>query len=109
MMHYPHVIGIVRAPLVTDGKGNTIRNWSAASTAMAAAWVQPVTTDEQTLNQDRVVSRWRVFVEPSADIVASDRVTWSGLTFQVDGEVQMWDDRNGAHHHQEGFLIRVSG
>jgi head-tail adaptor len=109
VIHYPHVIGIVRAPLVTDGKGNTIRNWSAATTTMAAAWVLPDNSNENTLNQDRIVSRWKVLVEPSADIAATDRVTHDGNTFQVDGEIQMWPDRNGVDHHYEGYLKRVTG
>jgi hypothetical protein len=64
--------------------------------------------DEQTVNQERIVSRWRIFTEPAADILPTDRVTWQGKTFQVDGEIQGWDIGNGVHHH-EGYLRLVTG
>ena len=108
-MNFPHIVVILRAPLVSDGKGNQIRDWANPVGATAAAWVQPQGTTEQALNQDRVVSRWRIFIEPTADIVATDRVSWNGLTFQVDGEIQTWDDPRGNAHHREGLLRRVTG
>jgi hypothetical protein len=108
-MRFPHVIIRLRAPLITDSKGNQIRDWPNATAVTFAGWVQPVTSDEVTLNQERVVSRWRIFLEPSASILATDRVTWDGKTFQVDGEVQMWDDARGVDHHAEGLLRLVTG
>lgn len=106
-MRLPHTITIKRAPLVSDGKGNMIRDWPNAASTTARAWVQPVSSDEQNLNQDRVVSRWKVFLEPSADMVATDRFVHAGTTFQVDGEVQLWD--TGTAHHYEAFAKKVSG
>ena len=106
-MRFPHSVTVIRAPLVTDGKGNTIRDWANAQETVSAAWVQPVASTEQLLNQDRVVSRWRVFLPAVADVVASDRLRYAADTFQVDGEVQTWD--NGAPHHREAFLRKVTG
>jgi head-tail adaptor len=103
----PHTVKVLRAPLISDGKGNQIRDWAHASSRTYAAWVQPVSSDEQTLNEQRVVSRWRLFAEPSADIAATDRISWAGKTFQVDGEVQAWDV--GYVHHFEGYLRLVTG
>lgn len=107
-MRLPHTAVALRAPLISDGKGNSIRDWAHATSTPFAAWIQPVSSDEQMLNQERVVSRWRLFAEPAADVVATDRVVWNGRTFQVDGEVQAWDTGNGVHHW-EGFLRLVTG
>jgi hypothetical protein len=104
----PHTVAAVRAPLITDGKGNQIRDWAHATSKSYAAWVQPDNSLEQTVNQERIVSRWRIFTEPAADILPTDRVTWQGKTFQVDGEIQGWDIGNGVHHH-EGYLRLVTG
>lgn len=108
-MKFPHLVVTKRAPLVTDSKGNQLRDWvNAATSRNIPAWVQPLTSAEQTLNQDRVVSRWRIFLDPAADVQATDRVVWNGRTFQVDGEIQAWDNGYGTHH-LEGFLRSVTG
>lgn len=107
-MRFPHTITRLRAPLTTDGKGNQIRDWATATSASFAGWIQPVSSDELTLNQERIVSRWRLFAEPSADVISTDRISWGGKTFQVDGEIQAWDAGSGVHHY-EGFLRSVSG
>lgn len=108
-MRFPHSVTVIRAPLVADGKGNQRRDWSAATSTTTAAWVQPVSSDEQNLNQERVVARWRIFLPPTADVVATDRIDHSGAVFQVDGEVQTWDAGSGAAHHREALLMRVVG
>ena len=107
-MIFPHTISVIRAPLVSDGKGNLIRSWTTAVAHDEVAWVQPVSSSEQTLNQDRVVSRWRVFLPVSADVTSTDRLQHSGDTYQVDGEVQMWDTATGPHH-AEAYLLKVKG
>ena len=105
----PHSVTTLRAPLTTDAKGNQIRDWPNATIGGPwAAFVQPAQSSEELINQDRVISRWKLFTAPAADILPTDRVIWSGLTFFVDGEVQAWDVGGGTHHH-EGFLRRVVG
>jgi hypothetical protein len=109
-MRFPHPFTALRAPLVTDSKGNQIRDWpNAVTVGPWRGWFQPVSSDEITLNEQRVVSRWRLFAEPAATLLSTDRPVWDGKTFQVDGEVQMWDDRRGAHDHSESFLRLVTG
>lgn len=107
-MNFPHTLIIRDAPLVSDGKGNQIRDWANATSVTAQGWIQPLSSDEQVLNQERVVSRWRLFLEPSAVASATSRIVWNGKTFQVDGEVQAWDTGYGVHHH-EAFLRLVTG
>ena len=107
-MRLPHTVTVLRAPLVTDAKGNKVRDWTTATQTPAAAWVQPLTSDEQTLGQDRVTSRWRIFLDPETVALATDRIVWQGDTYQVDGEIQAWVTQVGVHHY-EGYLLRVSG
>jgi hypothetical protein len=108
-VRFPHSVTVIRAPLVADGKGNQRRDWSAATSTTTPAWVQPVSSDEQNLNQERVVSRWRIFLPPTADVTATDRLTHGAVTYQVDGEVQTWDSGSGSAHHREAMLLRVVG
>jgi hypothetical protein len=100
---------VIRAPLAADGKGNTIRDWANATQTVTPGWVQPVSSDEQNLNQERIVARWRVFLPPTADVVSTDRLGHSNAVFQVDGEVQTWDAGSGTAHHREAYLLRVDG
>lgn len=107
-MRLPHRPAVKRAPLVADDRGNQVRDWpNAVTSSMPAAWIQPVSSDELNLNQDRTVSRWQIFLEPAADVLSTDRITWEGDTYQVDGDIQSWD--TGQPHHQEGFLLLVTG
>lgn len=107
-MRLPHVVSVTRAPLVSDGKGGVFPDWpNAVTSSTPAAWVQPVSSDEQSLNEDRVVARWKIFLPPAVDLLPTDRLVWDGETYQVDGEVQLWDV--GRPHHHEAFLLRVIG
>ena len=107
-MLLPHVVTTLRGPLTADGKGNLIHDWPHAVVGGPwSAFVQPATSTELTLNQDQVVSRWRIYTEAAADIVATDRIVWNGLTFFVDGEIQAWNVGEGVHH-KEGLLQRLA-
>lgn len=107
-MRFPHIVAVKRAPLVADGKGNQIRDWTTATTSSSPyAYVQPVSSDENDLNQDRIVSRWRIFLPSAADVLATDRIVFDGETYQIDGEVQTWD--TGRPHHAEAYLKKVAG
>ena len=107
-MRFPHSVSVIRAPLVSDGKGGQRRDWPAATSTPTSAWVQPVSSIEDTDGQDRIVARWRIFLPTGADVLSTDRVGFAGDTYFVDGEVQAWDSASGPHH-AEAFLRRVSG
>lgn len=111
-MRFPTTVTVLRAPLTTDGKGNQISDWANATSTTTPAWLQPVESDaasfEKILNQDRIVSRWRLFLPATADVLATDRITYGADTMFVDGEVQTWSNSVAAHH-QEAYLRKVTG
>ena len=107
-MRFPHSVTVIRAALVSDGKGGQRRDWTSTTATSSSAWVQPVSSTEDTDGQERVVARWRIFLPAGADVLSTDRIGFSGDTYFVDGEVQPWDSGTGPHH-AEAFLRRVDG
>lgn len=106
-MQLADVITRKRAPLVTDRYGKQVRDWSAAASVDYPAEVQPVSSTENVVNQARTETRWRVWLGPSADLAATDRVVWDGVTFEVEGDVERWK-RRGRLHHLRAVLVRVA-
>lgn len=96
----------LRAPLVAGPFGNQTRDWANATSATYAAEVQPVSSTEDVVNQQRTVTRWRLFLLPDADLEATDRITHDGSTYEVEGQVERWK-RRGILHHLEAVLMRV--
>lgn len=97
-------ITVLRATTAEDRFGNETPSWGAAEpgTPIEGCSVQPLDGPEQTVGRDTVVSRWRVWAPPEADVMASDRVRFNGTVYDVDGEVQRW---SGALGHTT-FLLR---
>ena len=73
-----------------------------------ACEMQPESSGEEVAQQDRTATTWRLFLAAGADMTAKDRWRFSGVDYEVDGEVQPWRVR-GTEHHREARLIRVSG
>lgn len=100
-----------RAPLVTAGYGNLKPDWPNATSVTLPAAVQPQGGDEDVVDQDRTVTRWRLFLHADADLLPTDRIEWddgAGVkTYEVDGDVEAWK-RRGRAHHLEAALIRVA-
>lgn len=97
----------VRAALVEGPYGNQERDWDNAPPGVVyPAEVQPVSSTEDVVNQQQTVTRWRLFLGPSAGLVATDRVLWDGGTYEVDGDVERWK-RRGVLHHLQAVLMRV--
>ncbi|MFF3867355.1 head-tail adaptor protein [Micromonospora sp. NPDC001898] len=97
----------VRAALVDVGYGNKARDWDNAPPGeVYRAEVQPLPTSEDIVGEQRVTTRFRVFLPPTADLEATDHVVWDGATYEVDGAVLPWK-RRGVLHHLEALLIRV--
>lgn len=97
-----------RAALVAGPYGSQTLDWPNATSVVYRAEVQPVSSTEDVVNQQRTVTRWRLFLGPDADLLATDRIEWDGGTFEVDGEVERWK-RRGVLHHLEAVLMRVQG
>lgn len=97
----------VRAPLVPDRYGNLRRDWAAATRTVRPADVQPLSTDEVTVDQQRTITRWRMVLHPDRDVEPTDRIEWDGGTYEVDGDVRRWK-RRGAVHHLQAVLMRIN-
>lgn len=89
----PHTITVLRAPKVAGDYGSTEANdWDNAEAAeVAGCSVQPAPAPEFTVDRATFISRWSVYAPPDADVTATDRIQWSGHTYEVDGEVLRWD------------------
>lgn len=107
-MRLPDRVSVLRGAVVTGSYGGADIDWSAPAVTVYPAVVQPVSSTEEVAAQQRTVTRWRLFLPPSADLRATDRVSWDGAQYEVDGDVQAWK-RGGVPHHVEALLTRVSG
>lgn len=70
--------------------------------------MQPESSTEDVVQQERTETGWRLFLPAGADMTAKDRWRFSGVDYEVDGEVEPWR-RGGREHHREARLLRVSG
>lgn len=115
---YGDRVVVVRAAEGAVGRnGLRARDWStAARSRPVVASVQPQTSAEDDGDQQTTIESWRLFAGPSTDLLATDRVEWTGLVdpdtgrpvqLEVDGEVARWRHR-GRPHHVEAVLRRVS-
>lgn len=94
---------------VSDGAhGEPVTDWTTPSTAVYRAEVQPLSTVEALAAQQRTETRWKAFLDYTADVLATDRIVWDGDTYEVDGEPERWK-RRAVGHHLELFLIRWQG
>ena len=83
---------VLRAPLVARPYGGQTRDWAAAQSHDLAGTVQPLSSAEDTVNQDQTLTRWRLYRPGRADLLATDRVRWAGVEsdLEVDGDVERW-------------------
>lgn len=100
------VIVIVRAPLLTDSRDNTLyRDWeNATRTTVINCMVQPFPMAEKLNfedNRDREYSRSaaRFYLPPDADVIYTDRIEFDGHEWQVLGHPGTWFDFKSKRHH----------
>jgi hypothetical protein len=95
--------------LAEDSHGNPVVDWENAAVKVEPAEVVPVSSSENLSAQDTVTTRWRVFLLPMTAADSSSRILWRGLTYEVDGDVELHTDSRSRPHHREALLLRVSG
>jgi hypothetical protein len=104
----------LRAPNVTGPDGATIPgDWSTATEGSLlkvdyACELQPLTSTEDVVGQQRTKSTHRVFLPAGADVKATDRFRFYGVDYEIEGEPERWRIR-GREHHVELFVFRVTG
>jgi hypothetical protein len=72
--------------------------------------VQPLSSVERIdPGSDQVISRWTLYAPPSVQASPVDRVIAEGVTYELEGELQLWRGLDGRPDHVEAVLRRVSG
>lgn len=86
-----------------------VPDWTAEPTPHpVAASVDPLSSDEQTVTADTVISRWACYLPADCGIRTWWRVRWDGHDHEVDGEVAVWKSRIGSGYISV-VLKRISG
>jgi hypothetical protein len=81
-----------------DDYGNDILDWSAPDElTISGCSVQPAPAAEYTDTREEVLTRWQLWAPVNADITHTDRIQSDGVTYIVDGSVQMWTQLGLAH------------
>lgn len=89
----------LRAPVTAGYGGQTQQpDWANAVEKTLKVAVQPISSEEETDQRQTTITRWRMFVGPDDDILATDRFRWAGRVLEVDGDVGQWRRGRGLHH-----------
>ncbi len=107
MSKFRDTVTLLRAPVVTNPYGNSGRDWSLATATTVPANVQGpsgqgLSGSEDVTDENRVTTRWRLYLPGGADLEATDRVRFGGDVYEVDGQVLARRER-----HVRALLLRV--
>jgi len=109
---YTDTVTRLRATVVTDDRNNSAPDWSvavASSLVITGCRVQPVSSEEFMENRSGSRVDYRLLTPPGSDITFLDRVTFSGLTFEVVGDPRAHRSPSGVASHDEVLLRRMTG
>lgn len=108
-MRFRDVVTVVRAGVTAspDG-GDPIPDWTAATTTDYAGELQPLSSTEDIVAQQRTDSTHRAFLTAGADVKATDRLRHLGRDYEVDGVPEVWRAR-GQVHHVAVLCFRIVG
>lgn len=93
--------------VVTDPYGNPVGDWEDPTSVTYPAEVQPLSATEDVVDQQRTDTRWRLWLGPTADLLATDRVEWDGQMYEIEGDVERWKQR-GTLHHLKAILVKIT-
>jgi hypothetical protein len=103
-----HDVTILTPGSDTSRYGDTVKDWSTATSTTVKGWVSQRNAAEDRDHREAQISGWVLFLHSDTTITGFDRVTWSGITFEVDGPVNpAWSPRG--EHHLEVPLRVVTG
>lgn len=104
-------VTVLRAPLGdADRYAAQRRGWAAATSAvLTGVSVQPMAASETTVDREYTATRMNLYAPPGADLLATDRVVWQGVTYEVDGPPATWFDLNGVADHVAAVIKRLAG
>lgn len=97
----------LRAPLISGGYGNQVRDWAnAASQDFAVKWSHK-SISEVVGDEAQTTTKGYIFGGPDLDLESTDRVIGpDGLTYEVDGDVMRSYVRG--LHHVRAYLRRIA-
>lgn len=108
-MRFRDTVTVVRAGSVASpDSGDAIPDWTTATVADYPGELQPLSSTEDVVLQQRTDSTHRVFLPAEADVKAIDRIRHLGLDYEVDGVPEVWRKR-GRPSHQELLVFRIVG
>lgn len=108
-MRFRDTVSVVRAGSAAspDG-GDAIPDWTTATVTDYPGELQPLSSTEDVVLQERTDSTHRAFLAAGADVKATDRLRHLGLDYEVDGAPEVWRVR-GRAHHIEALCFRIVG
>lgn len=108
-MRFRDTVSVVRAGSIAspDG-GDAIPDWTTATVTDYPGELQPLSSTEDVVLQERTDSTHRVFLPAEADVKAIDRLRHLGLDYEVDGAPEVWRKR-GRPSHIEVLVFRITG
>lgn len=107
MTAYGDTVTILRAVLVPGPYNSKVYDWANATRTSTPAAVQPLSSSEDVVRQQRTETRWRVFLPAAVDVLATDRLEWDTAALEVDGDVEV-HKRRGVRHHVELVARRIT-
>jgi hypothetical protein len=82
---------------------------AAAQTDVPGCSFQPGGTQERTARGDTVIASDALYLPAGTDILATDRVSYMGQVYAVDGEPARWSDDTGTEQYVRVALKMVAG
>jgi head-tail adaptor len=111
-MRFHDTVTVVRAPEVAGPDGAVSNDWTTPESEWTLTdypgELQPISSTEDIVGQERTESTHKAFLPADADITATDRIRFLGTDYWVDGQPER-HRRGGRNHHVEAFCFRVTG
>lgn len=105
---------ILGSDTVTVLRGRTRDNFgnlqgSDTGTDVTGCSVQPASASESTDRGELLVTNVTVYLPAGTDILATDRVSWLGTVYAVNGKPAVWRDELGNEDHVQAQLLLKEG
>lgn len=83
-----HTVGVVRAPIVDDGRGNAKSDWKNAIVTPSAGWaIDAGNTAENFEGREADTAEWTIRGPYAADVKPTDRIDLLGVRCKIIGAV----------------------
>lgn len=98
-------VTVLTAGSTTDRYGNTVPDWTAATTSTTKAWLSQRSRSEDEINRDAQVATWVAFLPADTTISGHSRLRWSGITFEIVGPPLPAYTPRGLHHYEADLRV----